>query len=360
MNIRAAFCALCMLLTAASAAIAGPQSLDRWKPDFDPSGAEYTCIISNVSHPVIKGGYAGYALRDAMWEATQGKIYIDYKPFSMLGGEVEVLNMLKMGAIQGMGVSSVAATNLGPRFGLVNLPFLINSYAKLDRFVDSGKLFEHFLRSMLHQGIVGLDITTYGTYGWATTEPVTDLDQARRVKFRIAEAAVNQLLYRKWDLSTVVMPWPDVHVALKQNVITGLDHSPIVCNITKKFEVAQHFTRINYAQGLYIWIFNQSWLQSLPPELRETFERVVHEVYAEIRGQGQAQEEEQIALAQEAGVKFHQLPEQDMAWLQQKGHAVHEQYAQRINALYPSDPYRPDDYLGEVQEYMGYEPVVGE
>ena len=41
----------------------------------------------------------------------------------MLGGEVEVLNQLQMGALQGMGVSSVASTNLGPRFGVVNLPF---------------------------------------------------------------------------------------------------------------------------------------------------------------------------------------------------------------------------------------------
>ena len=48
----------------------------------------------------------------------------------MLGGEVEVLNMVQMGAVQGMGVSSVAATNLGPRFGVVNLPFLVNSFDK--------------------------------------------------------------------------------------------------------------------------------------------------------------------------------------------------------------------------------------
>ena len=83
-------------------------------------------------------------------------MYLDYKPFSMLGGEVEVLNQLQMGAIQGMGVSSVAATNLGPRFGVVNLPFLVNSFDKLDKFVNSGQLFDHFLMAMDHQGIMAL------------------------------------------------------------------------------------------------------------------------------------------------------------------------------------------------------------
>ena len=29
--------------------------LAAWKPKFDPSGAEYTYILSNVSHPAIEG-----------------------------------------------------------------------------------------------------------------------------------------------------------------------------------------------------------------------------------------------------------------------------------------------------------------
>jgi len=112
----------CILLLVTPAAAKKP-SLDAWKPAFDPSGAKYKCIVSNVSHPVLKGVYTGFAIRDELWKRSKGQIYIDYKPFSMLGGEVEVLNQLQMGAIQGMGVSSVASTNLGPRFGLVTCRF---------------------------------------------------------------------------------------------------------------------------------------------------------------------------------------------------------------------------------------------
>jgi TRAP-type C4-dicarboxylate transport system substrate-binding protein len=154
-------------------------SLDKWKPAFDPSGAKYKCVVSNVSHPVLKGVYTGFAIRDELWKRTNGQVYIDFKPFSMLGGEVEVLNQLQMGAIQGMGCSSVAATNLGPRFGLVNLPFLIDSFEKLDKFVASGKIFDHFMMAMDHQGIIGIDITGYGNYGWATIKPVRNLGRKK-------------------------------------------------------------------------------------------------------------------------------------------------------------------------------------
>jgi TRAP-type C4-dicarboxylate transport system substrate-binding protein len=261
-----------------------------------------------------------------------------------------------MGAIQGMGVSSVASTNLGPRFGAVNLPFLINSFEKLDKFAASGKLFDHFMNAMDHQGIMGLDITGYGNYGWATTTPVKSVEDAKKVKFRIAEAAVNQLNYKNWGFNPVVMPWPDVPVALKQGVIDGLDHTPMVCNITKKFEVCKYYTRVNYAQGLFIWIFNKAWFNKLPEDLQKTFKEVVHDVCADIRKQTVEQEKEEIGKAKAAGIEFFNLSDEDMAYLKKKGDIAHQTYAEEINKLYPGDTYRPENYLKEVQDLMGYKP----
>lgn len=337
-----------------SPAFAKKSPMAAWKAKFDPSGAKYRCIVSNVSHPVIKGVYAGFAIRDELWKRTGGKIYFDYKPFSILGGEVEVLNQLQMGAIQGMGVSSVAATNLGPRFGLINLPFLVNSFEKLDKLIASGRLFEHYMRAMEHQGIIGLDITGYGNYGWATTKPVQTIAQAQKQKFRIAEAAVNRLNYENWGFNPVVMPWPDVPVALKQGVIDGLDHTPMVCNITKKFEVAKYFTQINYAQGLFIWIFNKAWFNSLPKNLQKIFKETVHDVAAEIREQSKQQEIDEIRKAKANGIKFYKLSDREMEILRRQGNKTHEKFRPEINKLYSGDKYRPSDFLKEVQDYMGY------
>jgi TRAP-type C4-dicarboxylate transport system substrate-binding protein len=357
---RLSLCATLVLvvfsLVVGPALAAGP-SLDAWKPAFDPSGAKYKFIVSNVSHPVLKGVYTGFAIRDELWKRTNGQMYLDYKPFSMLGGEVEVLNQLQMGAIQGMAVSSVASTNLGPRFGVVNLPFLVDSFEKLEKFANSGKLFDHFLMAMDHQGIIGVDICSYGNYGWATTVPVKTIADAKKVKFRIAEAAVNKLSYQAWGFNPVVMPWPDVPVALKQGVITGLDHTLTVCSITKKFEVAKYFTELNYAQGLFIWIFNKAWFKSLPADLQKTLVETVKDVCAEARAAAKKQEMEQRQAAEDKyGVEFFQLSEADMATLTKQSDSVHKEFAPEINKLYSGDQYRPKDYLKEVQEYMGYKP----
>jgi TRAP-type C4-dicarboxylate transport system substrate-binding protein len=332
-------------------------SLDAWKAKFDPSTAKYKCVVSNVSHPVLKGVYTGFAIRDELWKRTNGQIYLDYKPFSMLGGEVEVLNQLQMGAIQGMACSSVASTNLGPRFGLINLPFLINSFEKLDRFVNSGKLFDHFMMAMDHQGIMGVDIASYGNYGWATTVPVKTIADAKKVKFRIAEAAVNKMSYKAWGFNPVVMPWPDVPVALKQGVITGLDHTLTVCSITKKFEVAKYYTRLNYAQGLFIWLFNKAWYNKLPKDLQKILTETVHDMCAEARKADKVQEAEQIKAATEKyGVQFFTLSKKEMKTLVKQANSVHKKFAPEINKLYKGDKYKSKNYLKEVQKYMKYKP----
>lgn len=330
-------------------------SLDAWKPSFDPSGAKYKCVVSNVSHPAIKGVYTGFALRDELWKRTDGQIFIDFKPFSMLGGEVEVLNQLQMGAIQGMGVSSVASTNLGPRFGIVNLPFLVDSDEKLNRFIENKNLFNHFLMATDHIGISALDISTYGSYGWATTSPIRTISDMKKNKFRIAEAAVNQLTYKQWGINPVPMPWPDVPVALKQGVITALDHTDLVCELTKKFEVAKYFTGVNYAKGLFIWLFNKSWLDSLPADLKATFVQTVHDVCADYRQQGAQQEAEIRGKLAGLGVELINLPPEDMETLRKQSTTVHDQYAAEINKLYPGDTYRPDNFLKEVQDLLGYQ-----
>ncbi|RJX28566.1 MAG: TRAP transporter substrate-binding protein [Desulfarculus sp.] len=328
-------------------AMAAKPSLEKWKPAFDYSKAKYKIKVSNVSHPAIKGVYAGFAIRDALWKATKGQIYFEYLPFSMLGGEVEVLNQLQMGAIQGMSVSSVASTNLGPRMGLVNLPFLVDTYEKLEKFIGNKKLFQHYLDGMEHQGIMGLSITGYGQYGWATTIPVKNIADAKKVKFRIAEAAVNKMLYKAWGFNPVVMPWPDVPTALKQGVITGLDHTLLVCYLTKKFEVAKNFTPINYAQGLFIWVFNKKWFKTLPADLQKTFVQVVVEQAAIYRAQTKTQEmdSKKGAMTKE-GVKFWELSKQDLDTLRKQGDVVHKEFAKEIGA----------PYLKQVQDFLGYKP----
>ena len=327
------------------AAIAGGKKdpLAAWQPKFDKSGAKYTYILSNVSHPVIEGVAVGYRIRDKVWERTNGQIYVDFRPLSQLGGEKDVISKLKLGAVQGMLSSSVAAANVADRLGIVNLPYIVDTFDKLDTFRNDPELWTPFAEGALKRGIYVADITGYGTYGWATTAPVKTLADAKAINFRIAQAPVNTDTYKAWGLKFTVMPWPDVPQALQTGVISGLDHTAIVCNITKKFNIAKHYTELNYAQGLFVHLINKRWLDKLPEDLRQTFLDVIAEESAASRIATRKQQKEQIAQAKAAGVQFYQLKSDEIAQLKKMAEPVLDKWGKKIGP----------DYLAKVRAKLG-------
>jgi TRAP-type C4-dicarboxylate transport system substrate-binding protein len=317
--------------------------LEAWQPKFDPSGAEYTYILSNVSHPVIEGVGAGYRIRDKVWQKSGGRLYVDFRPLSQLGGEKDVISKLKLGAIQGMMSSSVAAANVSDRLGIVNLPYVVDTFDKLDKFRNTPELWQPFADGALKQGILVADITGYGPYGWASTTPIRTIQDAKNTNFRIAEAPVNTDTYKAWGLKFTVMPWPDVPQALQTGVITGLDHTAIVCNITKKFTIAKNFTELNYAQGLFVHLINKRWLEKLPKDLREILLSVIAEESKSTRALTRVQHDTQIAKAKEAGVEFFKLSDDDINQLKKMAEPVLQKWGKKIGP----------DYLAKVRKELG-------
>jgi len=337
------FCSFLLAFGALASAADKADPLASWKPAFDPSGAEYTYILSNVSHPAIEGIAVGYHIRDKVWERSGGRLYVDFRPLAQLGGEKDVISKLKLGAVQGMLSSSVAAANVADKLGIVNLPYVVDTFDKLDKFRNTPELFDEFKNCALSKGIKVVDITGYGAYGWATTKPVRNLEDAGSIKFRIAQAPVNTDIYKAWGLNFTVMPWPDVPQALQNGVINGLDHTPIVCNITKKFDVAKYFTQVNYAQGLFIHLMNKRWFDKLPADLQTILIDTIEEESAKAREATRQQQQDQIADAKAKGIEFFPLPENDKKKLVELAAPVYREWGQKIGP----------EYLEKVRKTLG-------
>lgn len=308
--------------------------LAKWQPSFDPSGAKYVYLLSCVGHPAIEGVAVGFRIRDRVWQESKGQLYVDFRPLSQLGGEKDVINKLNFGAINGMMSSSVAAANIAPELGIVNLPYVVDTFDKLDKFRDTPEIWNTFRDAPVSKGLQVIDFTGYGSYGWATTRPVTTLEEAKGVNFRIAEAPVNIDSYKAWKLKFAVLPWPDVPQALQTGVIDGLDHTPIVCNISKKFTVARYYTELDYAQGLYVHIINQKWLKELPEDLQQLLLKIITEESAVARTRTKQQQMEQIAAARADGVTFLQLKPADKENMIAESQAVYDKWGPKIGQEY--------------------------
>jgi TRAP-type C4-dicarboxylate transport system substrate-binding protein len=191
--------------------------------------------------------------------------------------------------------------------------------------------------------VVVADFTGYGGYGWATKTPVKSLDDAKKVNFRVAQAPLNTDVYKAWGLKFTVMPWPDVPQALQTGVIDGLDHTIMVCSITRKFDFAPNFTRLDYAQGLYIHLINKKWLDGLPADLRQILLDVIAEESAAARQAGQKQLEAEIAAAKGRGVQFFTLADADRKKLAELTGPVYGKWEEKIGK----------EFVGRVRKAVG-------
>jgi len=82
----------------------------------------------------------------------------------------------------------------------------------------------------------------------------------------------------------------------------------------------------------------------------------VNEMCAKARHEARQQETDEINKAKASGVTFFQLSDADMATLRKQGDVAHKKYADEINKNYPGDMYKPNNFLKEVEDFLGYKP----
>lgn len=325
---------LCLLVALSSTPVFAGDPLADYQPKFDPSTAQYTYLLSNITHPAQESCAVGYQIRDRVWERSGGRLYVDYRPLAQLGGERDVINKLKMGAVHGALLSNVAAVNISPVMAVASLPFLMETTEKLEKFRHNKELWQIFADSTLRQGIVTVDAVGYGSYGWGSITPVKTLEDAKNVNFRIAEAPLSTSLFKNLGLKFTIMPWPDVAQALQTGVINGLDQTVTTHSITKKFDVIKYFTEVNYMQGMFIHMINKRYLDKLPADLRNILLEVIEEESARGRIANQKQEDALIAKAKTEGIQFFKLSEADKQAFIKLAAPVYEEWADRIGRDY--------------------------
>jgi TRAP-type C4-dicarboxylate transport system substrate-binding protein len=125
-------------------------------------------------------------------------------------------------------------------------------------------------------------------------------------------------------------------------VITALDHTLTVCNITKKCEIAKHFTQIDYAQGLFVHLINKKWFDKLPADLQKILLDTIVEESAATRELTRKQHDEQVVKAKEKGVTFYRLSDADLKTLATQSEPVYQAWGEKIGA----------DYLARVRKQL--------
>ncbi|OCW59424.1 DctP family TRAP transporter solute-binding subunit [Hoeflea olei] len=273
---------------------------------------KFSHVVAATGHPK---GDAATRLAERVNEEMNGKACMEVFPNSTLFDDDKVLEALLLGDVQlaAPSLSKFEAYTL--KYRLFDLPFLFSSLKAVDTFIqsDSGK---GLLTVMEDVGYTGLGYWSSGLKQFSANKPLLLPTDANGLKFRIQTSDVAEAMIEAMGGSAQKLAFKEVYGALQTGVVDGQENSWSNIYTQKFFEVQDGITETNHQLLAYLLVTSTEWLNSLEPEMRDQFVKIVDEVTIEANAAVAATEDKNRQNILDAGGTIRELsPEQRQAWV---------------------------------------------
>ena len=179
-------------------------------------------------------------------QESNGAIEIKTYLGGQLGGEIEILNGIRRGRIQGGGITSAALAAAIPEMDVLELPYLFASSAEADYVLDN-YLYTYFSKLFDAKDMV---LVTWAENGWRNIGHKKKLMKSpsdlKGEKIRSQESKSHLAWWKATEASAVAIAIPEVLSALQTGVVEGFDNTALFTlaaewhTAIKFFTVSEH------------------------------------------------------------------------------------------------------------------------
>jgi len=236
-------------------------------------------------------------------ERTKGQVKITIYPNNVLGSPPEQAEQIRLGAID-MGLCTQGQLDKYVKaFSVVMLPFVYDDYDHVHRVLD-GPAKDWFFPLAEKEGFVILSNWEYGFRNLTNNKrPVLKPDDAKGLKIRTPPEMQLQVTFEALGAVVTKIAFPEVYMALAQNVVDGEENPIAVVYHNKFYEVQKYMslTRHIYNSMMHE-VSKKSW-DKLTPSQQEIFREESKLAGEYMRKLIVAQEAEQIEKMEKAGLQ---------------------------------------------------------
>ncbi len=209
-------------------------------------------------------------------KASNGRIKVEVFGNSTLGNEAEVMDMVKMGSVQGTRGGAFAKAN--KKFLIYTLPFLFsdtNSVLKAMRSsfgVDISK----------HAEANGYYVPATGVAGGFrqisnSKKPINTPEDVAGLKVRTPPIETIVKTMQALGANPQSIPYGETYMALKMGTVDGQENPPSNIVVMKFYETQKYLSLVDYQIHPDPFMVNLKWYQSLPNDLKATFDKAARE-----------------------------------------------------------------------------------
>lgn len=227
----------------------------------------------SASHPRSK---SMEFFKSEIEKASGGRIQVELYFGGVLGKEAEVLDMVKMGAVQGSRGGLFERAN--KRFLIYTLPFMFENIDQVlhamasdaGRKINDGAMVNGFY--IPAAGVAGgfRNITN-------SKRPITSLADIKGLKMRTPPIDMTIKTFSALKANPQQVPYTETYMALKTGVVDGQENP--FSNITdmKFYEAQKYLSVVNWQVHPDPFYVNPAWYKALPVDLQKAFDKAAQD-----------------------------------------------------------------------------------
>ena len=168
--------------------------------------------VQDKDHP---HGLGAQKFADLVAQKSGGKMKVRTYGSGQLGGDAQVISSLQGGTVEMTMVSPGLLVGLVKEFGILDLPFLFNSYTEVDAVLD-GAVGKKLLEKLPEKGLIGLGYWDHGFRNLTNSRrPVTKMEDIAGLKVRVIQIPLFIETFNALGANAVPMPFPELYTALE-------------------------------------------------------------------------------------------------------------------------------------------------
>jgi tripartite ATP-independent transporter DctP family solute receptor len=269
----------------------------------DGAGAQVQLKFGHFVEESHPGHLSAKQFAARVEERTKGQVKIVIYPNNTLGSPPEQTEQIKLGVLD-MGLPTQGQLDKYVKaFGVVMTPFLYDDYEHAHRVLD-GPAMKWLFPQAEKEGFVLLRNWEYGFRSMTNNKrPILKPEDVKGLKMRVPPEVQLQAAMEALGAVVTKIAFPEVYMALAQNVVDGQENPVPIIYHMKFYEVQKHLaiTRHVYNNNIHV-VSAKTWAK-LTPEQKTIFQEESAAAGALMRKTLISAEAELVTKMEQAGVK---------------------------------------------------------
>ncbi len=236
-------------------------------------------------------------------DKTGGEVGFRVYPGGVMGDDIAMYRKMRAGQLHGGGFTMTGIASIVPDFGLLSIPFLLNTYEEADAAVEALK--PYWAEKFSAKGMEFIELTEVGFIYPMSTKKISTVSELKATKSwvpagdKLAGGYLNNI-----GISPIQLGIPDVLSSLQTGLIDTVYNSLYGSIVMQWFTKANYVTDAPFGYAYGVFLMSKKAFKKLNTEQQEIVRRSADTHFTELLELTRKSNRESRDVLSNQGVQF--------------------------------------------------------